>query len=393
MDNNNFNNYNNDSDNSRFQYGNASQYNDVNPYEANANPNTNPYFSDQYITTPYSDLYNNAYNMYGAYGVPVDEMGEPLKNRFGMKLTFSILEMASLFLCNLLAFILGLVACIYTCKANTAYKNNDGMTFKSASKTSTICLWTGFVLSVLTIISLVVSVATGALDFDRLNSSKTQVEKETTDITDNYNQDDSITMDDLLSDLEELEGFEADNSYTSSGDFSPVDLANYYEFTLDGVSLSLPMTVTEFKNVFSLDSDVGTMKIAVDDYELIDYYNADGEYMGYVRVYNIGDVPSSVDEGVILGIVIDATWSDSIPQVQLYNGITFNSTMDEVMTEMPTPGYEYHSESGDYRADYYSWYPLEETGYFDELNIDFWNQELSSIAIYYAGEYGDMMGY
>ena len=46
-----------------------------------------------------------------------------------MKLTFSILEMIS---GNLISLICGIIACVFTCKANTAYKEGNG---KNLSRT------------------------------------------------------------------------------------------------------------------------------------------------------------------------------------------------------------------------------------------------------------------
>jgi hypothetical protein len=72
----------------------------------------------------------------GTYGsAPVPQ------NSFAMKLTFSILEMLS---CNPITIILGIIACVFTTKANGSHKEGRWQEYRSQAKTATICLWTGF---------------------------------------------------------------------------------------------------------------------------------------------------------------------------------------------------------------------------------------------------------
>lgn len=96
-----------------------------------------------------------------AYGMmPTDANGRPLQNRFGMKLTFSILEIIS---CMPVTIIMGIIACIFTTKANNSYKSGRWEAFKSQAKTSAVCLWIGLGTFVLGFILTVVLVTAGIL--------------------------------------------------------------------------------------------------------------------------------------------------------------------------------------------------------------------------------------
>lgn len=120
-----------------------------------------PAYAYQQFQTDYSTVGQDinsgyAYNNYGSGytnigGTVIDSNGKELKNRFGLKLTFSILEM----LCcctSCITLIMGIIACVFTCKANNCYKESRYEEFKSKAKTSTILLIVGGVFAAIAII-------------------------------------------------------------------------------------------------------------------------------------------------------------------------------------------------------------------------------------------------
>ena len=98
--------------------------------------NQQSYNENPYQWQPYSD---SNYNLNG--NPPLDKNGNPVKNRFGLKLTASILEIIGF---NLITFICGIIGCVYTTKANAAYQEERWDDFLSAKKTSAVSLWIGF---------------------------------------------------------------------------------------------------------------------------------------------------------------------------------------------------------------------------------------------------------
>lgn len=153
-------------------------YNEQNPYAKTIDETAEEY--NQFHTNYGADgrdsngsyAYNNYdnysnYNNYGNYGnysnyngnggytnmggTVVDRNGKALKNNFGIQLTFSILEM----LCcctSCITLIMGIIACVFTCQANSCYIEGRYEEFKSKAKTSTILLIVGGIFAAISIV-------------------------------------------------------------------------------------------------------------------------------------------------------------------------------------------------------------------------------------------------
>ena len=93
--------------------------------------NQQSYNENPYQWQPYSD---SNYNLNG--NPPLDKNGNPVKNRFGLKLTASILEIIGF---NLITFICGIIGCVYTTKANAAYQEERWDDFLSAKNRYEYC--------------------------------------------------------------------------------------------------------------------------------------------------------------------------------------------------------------------------------------------------------------
>jgi hypothetical protein len=146
-------------------------YNEQNPY---ANPGYETTEENNQVSQDYNGgyaynnyNYQNNYNGNSGYtymgGTVIDSNGKPLKNHFGAKLTLSILEM----LCcctSCITLIMGIIACVFTCQANSCYKEGRYEEFKSKAKTSTILLIVGGVFAALAIIINVASLASMSED-------------------------------------------------------------------------------------------------------------------------------------------------------------------------------------------------------------------------------------
>ncbi len=98
---------------------------------------------------------------YATGGVPLDEKGQPLKNNFGLKLFFSILEMLTCCMCNPVTLVLGIFGCVYAVKANNAYQEGKWDEFKGHAKTSSICLWVGLAVIAVYMVFAVASIIFG----------------------------------------------------------------------------------------------------------------------------------------------------------------------------------------------------------------------------------------
>jgi hypothetical protein len=272
MDNNNFNNDPNnagaqenpgtagDSSYSQYDPANAQQ----NPYGANADGQQGAYGAYGNQQNGYS-AYGNQQNGYGAYGSnqqngygtygtayntcgtvnggPVDDNGKPLKNNFAMKLTFSILEIIS---CNLISLVMGILGCVFTTKANNAYKEGRWEDFKSAKKTSTIVLWVGLVgviISVIATIVMTVGVLKSASDFVEDEESYWSVDWDDDDDDSDYGDDQAIVDEDVYAE-EDDDSLDQDYAASDEPENSAVTVPGDIDFEDTVIYDSNGVTVT-----------------------------------------------------------------------------------------------------------------------------------------------------
>lgn len=140
-------------------YGEPQQeYKQQNYQQQNYQQNYNQ--QQSYNQQNYNQQQNYQQN-YAAGGVPLDEKGQPLKNNFGLKLFFSIIEMLTCCMCNPITLVLGIFGCIYAVKANNAYREGEWDEFKGHAKISSSCLWGGLAVIAAYLIFAVASIIFG----------------------------------------------------------------------------------------------------------------------------------------------------------------------------------------------------------------------------------------
>jgi hypothetical protein len=108
---------------------------------------------------------------------------------------------------------MGILGCVFTTKANNAYKEGRWEDFKSAKKTSTIVLWVGLVgviISIIATILMTVGVLKSANDFVEDEESYWSVDWDDDD--DDYGDDQSIVDDDFSQDTDSLDDYESEDS-------------------------------------------------------------------------------------------------------------------------------------------------------------------------------------
>ncbi len=336
--------------------------------------------------------FNGQQNMYGqnAYGMPpVDKKGKPMQNRFGMKLTFSILEILTLFSCNLLTGILGIISCVFTAKANTAYKESRWDDFKSAAKTSAICLWVGFagfIVEFIVWIVLIVVVGFSAASF--IGSDATELYNDSNydyeyDYDSDYNYDDE-------EDSEDSEETETTLSVTPSNVTAGSGITDT-TITLNGATFTLPVSYSDFKAAgFSISSDDEVYVLNPGYYSsTITLYDANGNDIGYCAIYDNTDAPAALSECMVYGVTLHfADYYDAVGDIVLPNGVTAASTKDEVMTAYGEPDDSYESDDAEYDSQDYTWY-YHNDAYYDDYNnslqISYWDGVIDEIDIRYIG--------
>lgn len=162
----------------------------------------------------------------------------------------------------------------------------------------------------------------------------------------------------------------------------------FEKFKYNGYPCTLPATF----------EDIWDMKLRIVDYdvmnevfyggyeEMLDIYDDySGSYIGTIRVSNPSSeslpmMECTVDYFYIYNLAVDND-AEMIPNFKFCDGLTFESSYEDVEAYLGTPYYYYAEEYED--GEYYEFYDWVYYGE-DEIHcvsISFWNNEMSSISI------------
>ena len=377
-----------------------------NPYQSGQQDYSNPYqsgqqdYGSQYQSGQqnYGNPYQNGQQTYGGYNpygnVPLDKKGQPLKNRFGMKLTFSILEMIS---GNLISLICGIIACVFTCKANTSYKEGKWEEFKSNAKISNIFLWIGLGVCLafyVIVIILIAAVGLSVLPFVGSGNSGSSVGSGSYDYYDeqdyNYYDDDDADEEETDEDADEWEEEDtedADTGYASAG----VTAGSGYTdptVTINGATVTFPLSYADFvaETGLTMDADeTGDIVSAdgYDNYDITNAYDSEGNDVCSIWLYNMSGSDLAVEDCYVAGIIVYNDGYSTAPDLVMQNGITFASTQDEVRTALGVPSDTYSDTYSDGSL-YETWnwdYADPDSDYFDEVEIEFVDGVITKIEV------------
>ena len=387
-------------------YQNAGNQDYSNPYQSGQPDYSNPYqngqqdYGSQYQSGQqnYGNPYQSGQQTYGGYNpygnVPLDKKGQPLKNRFGMKLTFSILEMIS---GNLISLICGIIACVFTCKANTSYKEGKWEEFKSNAKISNIFLWIGLGVCLafyVIVIILIAAVGLSVLPFVGSGNSGSSVGSGSYDYYDeqdyNYYDDDDADEEETDEDADEWEEEDtedADTGYASAG----VTAGSGYTdptVTINGATVTFPLSYADFvaETGLTMDADETGDNVSADgydNYDITNAYDSEGNDVCSIWLYNMSGSDLAMEDCYVAGIIAYNDGYSTAPDLVMQNGITFASTQDEVRTALGEPSNTYSDTYSDGSL-YESWnwdYADPDSDYFDEVEIEFVDGVITKIEV------------
>ena len=336
----------------------------------------------------YSAYGNNANN--GMGGAPLDKNGQPMKNRFGMKMTFAILE---IIFCNLISLICGIIACVFTAKANTSYKEGRWEDFKSQAKTSAICLWVGLAGVIIAIIVSIASVVVALKTVDSVQDDLYDYEFNYEDY--DYDYDYSYDTETEETETEEVPETEVadtqveENTETPavSADIVPGEGFTTPSITVEGVEITLPISYADLKaNGFYVEAEDEEYILNKDEYDFVYFYTPSGVEIGYAYIANLTDAAIPVSEGTIIGLdFYYSAYKDATADFVLYNGVTQNATPEDLITAFGTPDDEYYGED-DYID--YQWYNHNDEYYdtsYNSIEFIYMDGELYEMTIRYLG--------
>lgn len=347
------------------------QYNTADQSDSNSASGSNPYGNASYYgnTSSYgnaSSCGNSSYYGNGGYtnmgGVILDSNGKPLKNNFGIKLTFSILEM----LCccaNFITMIMGILSCVFTCQANTSYNEGRYDEFKSKSKASTIMLIVGAVFAAISIFINALFIGFGMADFWQEFA--------------NFDMD--IVQDDFDYDYDEdfKEFYNENAQHENFEDFNQV--------TVDGVTISLPCTYADLEAAgFFLNHTDLNAEIDAGSYEFFELHSNEKTYIADVQVVNPKEESVKAEDGMIIYLSFyyeSAEETEVFKGYEFVNGLDVFGTVDETLEILGEPDYNSVGDTDYGKQEYYEWYYEGEDGYLSYITINFYDGELFSITI------------
>lgn len=296
---------------------------------------------------------NTVPNLSISNAVPLDKKGRPLKNRFGMKMVFSVIEL-------FFATLWGVLGLIFTCMANNAYQKRDWDGFKSKSRLASIMLWVGFAVCLIEVAVLGVFISSFSLLGKNYHTSSSYVEEVPTV--------EEPVVDEPVVDEEQTSG-----ESTAKADFPAPE--EYNTFKMNGMALTVPSKVSDYVKVlkesgYEFTDDFKKAKLEPHDASYFDFVNKDGYIVGFVEVYNTTEEQMDATAGTVGGIYIDVNFDDKI-QIDYMGRLDNNSSAQDYIDIFGEPN------SADEDYGYYQWYT--EEGW---ISIDLKDGELDSFTVY-----------
>lgn len=335
-------------------YGGSDGYKDYNAPEEDYASYGNPFGESNSIpdtnAVPNTNTIPNDNN---ANTVPLDRKGRPLKNRFGMKMVFSVIEL-------FFATLWGVLGLIFTCMANNAYQKRDWDGFKSKSRLASIMLWVGFAVCLIEVAVLGVFISSFSLLGKNYHTSSSYVEE--------VPAVEEPVVDEPVVDEEQTSGESA-----AKADFPAPE--EYNTFKMNGMDLTVPSKVSDYVKVlkesgYEFTDDFKKAKLEPHDASYFDFVNKDGYIVGFVEVYNTTEEQMDATAGMVGGIYIDVNFDDKI-QIDYMGRLDNNSSAQDYIDIFGEPN------SADEDYGYYQWYT--EEGW---ISIDLKDGELDSFTVY-----------
>lgn len=323
---------------------------------------------------------------YGASPVPLDKKGRPLKNNFGMKLTFSILEFLCCCGCNIITMIMGILGCIFTVQANNAYEESRWEEFRSKSKTASIFLWIGFGFAVFYTICIIFLCTVGGLGQQFMQGFE-----------EGYN---SAYYDDYYTDDYYTDDYDTDDHFAddSAGDVQspvpeqepPVEVTPGTGFvdptiTLNGVTVTFPLTYAEFAAAgFSIEADDQEYVLNQDEYDDVTFYDANGAEVGEVYIGNEMEGALAMKDSMVFGVYIEGSDIVDGTTFSLPNGLTHSAMGEDFMKAYGEPDYKH--DDPEYKV--YQWYNHSDM-YYDtddnSITVSFYEGEFDALDMRFIG--------
>ncbi len=259
------------------------------------------------------------------------------KNHFGIRLTVSVIM---IFLCP----IAGITALIFAICANKNYKRQCYEQWSEQTIVMNLCLVVGALIGIATYgVFLMIG-----LKYQEAGQSKP---------TKRIN---------LWTETEE-EAYKEETAYQD-------EYTKFCGYTRSGKTYLLPMTVEEFEESgFSMEEDVYTTELEAESSDTYSYYDAEGNMVGMVEIYNLSASEKKAKECRIYSVSFYDVYD--LQDFELYEGLNRDSTYEEFCAVFGDP-------KSSYLEGNYNW-DLCPDNNINELRVEYEDGKLYAVSIKY----------
>lgn len=321
---------------------------------------------------------------------PYETYGKPLKNYFGLKLTFSIIAIvigALMFVGSVSfgVFYLGfaVVACVFTCLQNRDYKAGYWQNFRRNRTLATIFLSISLVLDALLLILAVFLAFFVLFKFSSVSGGHhSYPDSIIEEIIGDHNDgsDHNGSSDDYGEhDTDDTNGdtdFDVDQYGINDLEGGYVDMVEgFNSFELMGANITLPMSVQDFMDAgfYLRDEDLEETIEAHNSYGYAYYSKSGDQYLGTLFTYNIQGDDAKVKDCIVGGITINQFGGVDLT---LVGGIRLDSSPEDAIEVFGTDVTSAEGDDDNYAL---SW--LFPHGYATSVELDYRSGRLNEVWI------------
>ena len=306
-------------------------------------------------------------------GKLVDRYGQKIRSRFGLRLIISILLMPCGIFTGLTTLVTGIIGCIFSCKADKAYRERRLWDFKAHRKVANIVLGIGVGIG-LVVLAWNTAIAPTYREGNVFDGYYRILEKGLERV---YGYD--INMDTFWSDLKSGDA-------TPGGKKHKLDLSKAAQITVNGKVISLPCKYEDLVAVgFHIyNEDFDKNFDPAEDYYFCGLYTEAIPNLGGVAFAPTEKNETKVRDGEVFYLCFydeSQECRDAVASYGLVGDLRFGLTIDEVMRLLGEPDYSESQGSEWGLQKVYEWYYDDEPGRLIYVVVWFYDDVMYGIAI------------
>ncbi|MBO5656912.1 MAG: hypothetical protein J6R94_01865 [Agathobacter sp.] len=306
-------------------------------------------------------------------GKLVDRYGQKIKRRFGLRLIISVLLMPCGIFTALTTLAAGIIGCIYSCKADKAYRERRLWEFRDKKKVANIVLGIGIGIAIV-VLAWNTAIAPTYREGNVFDGYARILEKGLEKI---YGYD--INMDTFWSDLK-------NGDATPGGKKHKLDFSKAAQITVNGKTISLPCKYEDLVaagfHIYNEDFDKNFDP--AEDFYFCGLHTEAIPYLGAVAFAPTEKNETKIRDGEVFYLCFydeSEECREAVASYGLVGGLRFGLTRDEVMKLLGEPDYSTSQGSEWGLEKYYEWHYQDDLDRLIYVCVWFYDDEMYGIGI------------